>query len=244
MEAIVLAGGFGTRLQALVSDVPKPMAPIAGRPFLELLLDYWIGNGVTRFVLSVGYLGEKIAAHFGARYRGVEVALVSEREPLGTGGGLLLALEQTSAPTVLVLNGDTFFDLDFAQFLRFHQIRQADCSLSLFRSQDTARYLGVQVGQQCAIVGFGHESGAGAVLVNGGAYLMRRVALKQGPWQCCDALSLEAEILPHALASGWRLYGWEAGSQPLDIGLPQDYRRAADVLAVSSIDQASRAMRR
>ena len=229
MEAIILAGGLGTRLRAVVSDVPKPMAPIAGRPFLELLLDYWIGNGITRFVLSVGYLGHKIAHHFGGGYRDAEVALVHEPKPLGTGGALLLALEKTTSPTVLVLNGDTFFALEFGQFMQFHESRRADCSLSLFRSEDRARYLAVQLGQQDEITGFGHGGTIG--LVNGGAYLVRTAAFLQGPWKRDEALSLEAEMLPHALSSGWRIYGWKATAQPLDIGLPQDYLRAASFLA-------------
>jgi D-glycero-alpha-D-manno-heptose 1-phosphate guanylyltransferase len=91
VEAVVLAGGFGTRLRSVVSDLPKPMAPVGGRPFLELLLQYWIGQGVHRFVLSIGYLAEKISAHFGAAWGGAEIAYARETEPLGTGGGLLLA---------------------------------------------------------------------------------------------------------------------------------------------------------
>ena len=79
MEAIVLAGGLGTRLRAVVSDVPKPMAPVRGRPFLELLLEYWIGQGVHRFVISVGYLAERITAHFGARWGGAEIDLLVVR---------------------------------------------------------------------------------------------------------------------------------------------------------------------
>ena len=109
MEAVVLAGGLGTRLRAAVSDVPKPMAPVGGRPFLERLLDYWIGQGVRRAVLAVGYMYDTIRRHFGDEYRGCAIAYSIENHPLGTGGALIQALPLVQDPTFLVLNGDTYF---------------------------------------------------------------------------------------------------------------------------------------
>src|SRR5205085_7892557 len=103
---VVLAGGLGTRLRSAVPDVPKPMAPIAGRPFLEYQLDYWIGKGIDRFVLSVGYRHELIIDHFKARYRGAHIAYAIESSPLGTGGGLLRAVNEARLDSpFLVLNG-------------------------------------------------------------------------------------------------------------------------------------------
>src|SRR2546425_12065025 len=112
-EAIVLAGGLGTRLRSVVADVPKPMAPIGGRPFLEYLFDHWIGQGIRRFTLSVGYRHETITGHFGNAYRGVALRYVVEEAPLGTGGALLRTLGAFpgEAP-VLLLNGDTYFPVD------------------------------------------------------------------------------------------------------------------------------------
>ena len=108
-EAIVLAGGLGSRLKAAVPDVPKPMAPINGRPFLEYLVDYWAGQGVDRFVLSVGYKREVIEEHFAVRHKGMEMDYAVENQPRGTGGGLLLALKHLRrSGTFLILNGDTF----------------------------------------------------------------------------------------------------------------------------------------
>src|SRR5215471_11172514 len=97
--AVILAGGLGTRLRGTVPDVPKPMAPIRGRPFLEYQLDYWIGKGINRFVLSVGYRHEVIIDHFGASYRGAELSYAIEHTPLGTGGALLLAVEESAITT-------------------------------------------------------------------------------------------------------------------------------------------------
>src|SRR3989344_9594340 len=110
MEAIILAGGLGTRLQSVVKDLPKPMADVNGRPFLAYLMDYWIKQGVKRFILSVGYKSEIIRDYFGDEYNGVSVAYSIEKKPLGTGGGLLLALKQlNSRGDFFGFNGGTFF---------------------------------------------------------------------------------------------------------------------------------------
>src|SRR3569623_443740 len=115
MEAIVLAGGFGTRLRAVVSDVPKPMAPVAGRPLLEILLSRLAQQGFTHVVLSLGYMAETIVKHFGERFHGMRITHVVEDQPLGTGGAVRLALDQCKHSHVYVFNGDTFLDLEIAK---------------------------------------------------------------------------------------------------------------------------------
>ena len=227
MEAVVLAGGFGTRLRSMVSEVPKPMAPVGGRPFLELLLEYWIRQGVRRFVLSIGYLAGKISAHFGTAWRGAEIAYAHEVEPLGTGGGLLLAAAEAHAKDLLVLNGDTFFAVDLPGFVAFHRDRRADCSFSLFRSTDSTRYLGLAVEPDGLVRGMEATQGGPA---NGGVYLFRREALATLPWRAGERASLEADMLPHGLRAGWRVYGRESTATFIDIGVPEDYRRAAEVI--------------
>ena len=106
--AIILAGGLGARLNNTVPNLPKPMAPINNRPFLEHQMDYWIGQGINRFILSVGYLKDLIIDHFGDKYKKASIEYAIEHKPLGTGGGLLLAAKNITEP-FLVLNGDTFF---------------------------------------------------------------------------------------------------------------------------------------
>jgi len=115
VEAVVLAGGLGTRLRAAVSDVPKPMAPVQGRPFLERLLDYWIGQGVQRAVLAVGYMHETVRKHFGEQYRNCAIDYSVEQQPLGTGGALVQTLPLVQGKTFLVLNGDTYFAVPLAK---------------------------------------------------------------------------------------------------------------------------------
>jgi len=226
-EAVVLAGGLGTRLRAVLDDVPKPMAPVRGRPFLEYLLEYWIGQGLRRFVLSTGHLAGKISAHFGAVFRGAEIAYAREDQPLGTGGALLSAAACTAGRDILVLNGDTYFAVALAPLAAFHATHGADCTLSLFRSQDVNRYLGIEVDAGGAITSLASRGGG---LANGGVYLLRSAALKGLPWQPGARLSLESDLLPQGRRAGWRLCGYASDARFIDIGIPEDYRRAAEVL--------------
>jgi len=230
MEAIILAGGLGTRLRSAVPDRPKPMAPVAGRPFLEHQLDYWIAQGVTRFVLSVGYRHEAISGHFGAAYRGVPVAYSVETSPLGTGGGLLLAARSLSgAGAFLLLNGDTYFEVALASLREFHARSRADCTLSLFRSPQQGRYAGLTLGDGGRVIAMGGGERGG--LANGGVYLMERRLLDDGAWPAATRLSLEEDILPAGLRAAKRLFGLEFPGRFLDIGVPEDYARAAALLS-------------
>jgi D-glycero-alpha-D-manno-heptose 1-phosphate guanylyltransferase len=232
MDAIVLAGGLGTRLRAAVPDLPKPMAPVNGRPFLERLLDYWLAQGVKRFILSTGYRHEMLAAHFGASYHGAAIEQVVEDRPLGTGGGLLLARGAVEATgPFLVLNGDTFFEVALEALREFHAAHRADATLSLFRTPQQGRYTGINVGKAGEIRSFG--TGARGGLANGGVYLMEGSLLEGGPWQPRSAVSLEEDILPFAVQAGKRVYGMECFGRFLDIGVPEDYARAAEVLGAS-----------
>ena len=235
MEAIVLAGGLGTRLRAAVPDLPKPMAPVAGRPFLERLLDYWIGQGVQRVILSVGYRHEAIEKHFGKSHRRVPVRYAVEASPRGTGGGLLLAAEQLAGrDAFLVVNGDTWFEVPLPALAKFHASRRADLSLSLFRSPQQGRYTGLRLGRDGEVqsVGAGQRDG----LANGGVYLMERSFLESGPRDASAPLSLEEDILPMALDGKKRVYGLECGGRFLDIGVPEDYARAAGLFEAQAAD--------
>lgn len=223
----MLAGGLGTRLRSVVRDVPKPMAPVHGRPFLELLLEYWIAQGVRRFVLSIGYLAERVMAHFGNAWRGVEIVYAREGAPLGTGGGLLVAAAQARSDQILVLNGDTFFAVELAALARFHRDRRADFTLSLFRTADAQRYMGLAVGADGQVLELAARRGG---LANGGVYVLRTAALAALAVTAGTRISLEAEMLPMGLEAGWRIFGCESGAAFIDIGIPEDYRRAAEVL--------------
>jgi D-glycero-alpha-D-manno-heptose 1-phosphate guanylyltransferase len=227
IDAVVLAGGLGTRLRPVVSDVPKPMAPVNGRPFLELLLGYWKAQGVRRFILSIGHLAEKIVRHFGAQWQGAEISYAHETRPLGTGGGLLLAAPLVRSEELLVLNGDTFFAVDLEGLARFHREHQADCTISLFHTDDAKRYMGLGIAEDGRVR---ELAASGSGVANGGVYVFNAQTLRDLAWQRGQKASLEADLLPEGLRSGWRVFGRRCDAAFIDIGVPEDYRRAADVI--------------
>lgn len=232
MEAIILAGGKGTRLQSVISDVPKPMAPVNGRPFLKYLMDYWIRQGVRRFILSIGYRGEVIRSYFGNRYESAEIDYAVEEHPLGTGGGLLLALREVTSPgPFLILNGDTFFEVDLDSLQEFHRKKKSELTFSFLKVPVNSRYSGVQIGKECNILAFEDRKPASSnLLVNGGVYLAEKSALEKQNWVPGDKLSLEDEMFPVLLSAGRRLYGFISDGRFIDIGIPEDYHAAAALL--------------
>jgi len=239
-EAIVLAGGLGTRLRSVVADVPKPMAPIGGRPFLEHLFDHWIDQGIRRFTLSVGYRHEVITGHFGSTYRGVALRYTVEEKPLGTGGALLRTLRtfRIEAP-VLLLNGDTYFAVDLGRLCAFAANSEADAAFALFETTDRARYMGMDLDAQGRILQLQAQDRS-PHLANGGVYWLRP-GIFAGQAAAAEHLqSLEADLLPALLRAGRKLYGRAFPGTFIDIGVPDDFRRAQDLLpTVGRVGHAS-----
>lgn len=233
ITAIVLAGGQGTRLRSVVPDLPKPMASVAGRPFLEILLNYWIAQGVSRFILSVGYRREAIMDHFGTAYRGIPIAYAIEEQPLGTGGGLLIAIRQLLDDTknVLLLNGDTFFAVALNELIAYAENQHSAWCLALFPTSHTERYMGVERDAQGRLQGLGRKADGGTVLANGGVYWLATKNLAQLGLETGQEYSLEADILPKALAAAQRIVGMPAEGTFIDIGIPDDYQRAQTLLS-------------
>lgn len=235
VSAVILAGGMGTRLRTVVPDLPKPMAPVNGRPFLEHQMDYWIGQGIGRIVLSVGYRRDVISAHFGAKYRGARIDYAVEETPLGTGGGLLLAIEQLDdRRPFLLLNGDTFFEVDLAGLAEFHVKRESDWTFSLFRADKSQRYMGLETDASGRIRSLRPGAGAAGRLANGGVYLVEPQILRTPDWRPGDRLSLEDDMMPALLARGAMFYGQESAGRFIDIGVPDDYLRSSGILTNSS----------
>lgn len=231
-SAVILAGGLGTRLRSAVPDLPKPMAPIGARPFLEHQLDYWIKQGISHFVLSVCYRHEAIVGHFGNSYKGADLEYVIEETPLGTGGGLLLAAEKVSkSEPFLLLNGDTYFAVDLKALIEFALANDADWCFSLFRTHEEGRYMGMDISPQGRITSLKSGTGRPGRLVNGGVYLVNPRALIRERFSPGDKVSLEDDIFPTAMALGQRLMGMEFPGIFIDIGVPEDYHRALALLA-------------
>lgn len=224
IEVAILAGGLGTRLQSVVSDRPKPMAEVAGRPFLGHLLDQVAEAGAQRVVLCTGHLAGQVESSLGSSYRGMALAYSPEAKALGTGGALGQALHLVQGPSVLVLNGDSFLDVDLAALVAAHQAKGAEATLSLAQVPDVAAYGQLARDAESRVLAF-HEKGSasGPGWVNGGVYLLNRVLLAWIP--VGRAVSLEREVLPWWL-SRRSVFGHEAPGRFLDIGTPERYAQA------------------
>jgi D-glycero-alpha-D-manno-heptose 1-phosphate guanylyltransferase len=227
--ALILAGGLGTRLRSEVPDLPKPLAPIHGRPFLEYQMDYWIDQGVDTFVLSIGYLYEKVMSHFGRSYRNARIEYVIEQSPLGTGGGLVLALDKVrNTESFLLLNGDTYFAVDFYDLKQFSEQKNADWTFALFKTSDTQRYMGVKLDEDQRIMRTGIKSEDITCLANGGVYFIKTAAILEAAFLekflAGTKASLESDIFTYELSRGARMFGLESDGVFLDIGIPVDYK--------------------
>ena len=239
MEAIILAGGLGTRLRHLIPDLPKPMAPIRGRPFLEYLLDYWITQGVTRVIFSVGYKAQAIQSHFGHCYNIGDLDYSVEEVPLGTGGGLLLAIDRLRQPgPFLVLNGDTFFEVELAGMVQLHREHSAAVTMALLEVPQNGRYQAIGLGAGATITSLAsRQAPGGTYAVNGGVYLIEKSAMDGISWRPGDKLSLEEELFP-ALFEANRLFcGYVSSGRFIDIGVPEDYHAASALLRSHTPDE-------
>jgi D-glycero-alpha-D-manno-heptose 1-phosphate guanylyltransferase len=221
MECVVLAGGKGTRLRSVVSDLPKCMAPVAGRPFLAWLLDDLREASFDHIILSLGYKHEAVEAWVATRPDRDSITCVVEEEPLGTGGGVRLALRQAREDAVFILNGDTFFGVDYPAMQAFHRQSGAQATLALKPLRDFDRYGEVTLDGEGRIAAFREKRPCAEGLINGGVYLLQRDALAEMP----ERFSLEKDYFePKAESAG--LAGFRSEGYFIDIGIPADYARA------------------
>jgi NDP-sugar pyrophosphorylase family protein len=231
-DAVILAGGFGTRLAAVVADVPKPMAPIAGRPFLERQLDYLIGQGIERVVLAVGYKREVIQKHFGLRYRSLRLVYSIESEPLGTGGALRQAFAEQGLQRAFALNGDTYCTASLAAVAQAHMQAARAATLTLVPVENAGRYGAVELNTAGRIAAFREKDPAPKPgLINAGIYALEKAVFALGPSAACFSFE-QAVLQAHAAAQGFAGYVAQ-GAVFIDIGIPEDFYRAQALLAVS-----------
>ena len=226
-EAIILAGGFGTRLKEVIGDeIPKPMAPVMSHPFLEYLLTYLDTWGVSRVVMAVGYKHEVIENHFKDCYKDIEIVYSVEEEPLGTGGAVKKAMEYVNGYSTYVINGDTYFDVNLWKMANFHRANEADCCLAMRKVSDISRYGTVKIDLKNRVTAFtekGSETGMG--FINGGTYLLNRKTFLE--LDLPDKFSLEKEYFEKDNKKQ-RIFGVRCYSFFLDIGIPEDYEEAED----------------
>lgn len=226
-EAIILAGGFGTRLQSVVSDVPKPMAPINDIPFLNYIFDYLKFYKIEHVVLSTSYLSEKISQYYKNEFNGIKISYTKEETPLGTGGGIRLAMEKCYTKSILVLNGDSFFDVDLNSYFPLHQKFNSDCSLALRKVSNASRYGTIQLGNDCAIAKFKEKDSIEKEgLINGGVYILDRELFLSKTLPSI-AFSIEKDFYEKRI-NELTLFGFEYKGYFIDIGIPEDYKKAQD----------------
>jgi len=222
MEAIVLAGGRGTRLASVIQGMPKVLAPVGDRPFLELLLQRLRQRGIERVILSVGYLAANIRDHFGDRFDGLELAYAVEEQPLGTGGAAMEAIKLATTDAVFVLNGDTFVDLDYASMLASHTEAGVTATIAVKEVPDCTRFGRVVIDQR-RVAGFTGKGHAGPGLISAGAYVLNCDVF--APYRMPAVFSIETDFfVPHI--QELRPLAFVTSGYFIDIGIPEDLARA------------------
>lgn len=222
MEVIILAGGMGTRLAKVVADVPKPMAPVNGRPFLYYIFQWLQKYPVERIIVSAGYKSEIIVKYFGESFINIPVEYAIEENPLGTGGALMFAFKKTKSKDILVINGDTWFPVDINNFYSFHTINKFLLTIALKQMKDFSRYGTVECVEN-TIVRFNEKKQCNKGLINGGIYLINRQFLESK--QLPEVFSLEKDLLEKECGSS--LLKCRIFDDPfIDIGIPDDYQKA------------------
>jgi NDP-sugar pyrophosphorylase family protein len=223
MNVIILAGGFGTRLQSVINGLPKPMAPVGRRPFLEYLLDNLKKNGFYNFIFCLHYLAEKVKAHFsdGSKF-GVRINYSLEEEPLGTAGAIGL-LRDRFDDAFCVVNADTYLEINVQDFIAQHEKRQAFATMALVRVCNPERYGQVGLDDRWRVTGF-TEKGQSQIrdgYINAGFYLFDPEVFTYIPAN--KFVSLEKDVFPAMLKKGEKVYGYPHVANFFDVGIPQDY---------------------
>lgn len=218
-DVIILAGGLGTRLRSVVADLPKCMAPVNGRPFLDILMERLRRQGAGRIILSTGYLSEAVEDWIQTHHPEEDIIFSREETPLGTGGAILKALELSKQADVLVCNGDTLFDIDVASLSSFHQAQGGDCTIALKPMKNFERYGTVELGEDGWIKAFREKAPCREGLINGGVYMLKRQALLDEAFP--EKFSFEDGYLAKR-----RIAGMVQDAYFIDIGVPEDFERA------------------
>jgi len=259
-ETIILAGGFGRRLQKVVQDIPKPMADINGSPFLATLFNYLIKYGIEKIILSVGYKHDMIRTYFSNQYKSLKIVYAIEDEPLGTGGGIKRAAGISSSKTIFVLNGDSFFDVDLQKLEQFHIANKSDLTIALKPMHQFDRYGSVKINKQNRIIGFSSKGGfvsgtkekpafdnssrplardrlvrdktAGRQYKNFG-YINGGIYVLNK--KIFDTISLPSKFsfetdLMEKFYKSYQFYGLQFDEYFIDIGIPEDYEKAKNEL--------------
>jgi D-glycero-alpha-D-manno-heptose 1-phosphate guanylyltransferase len=222
-ECIILAGGLGTRLRSAVPDLPKCMAPVAGKPFLSYVIDHFRQQGIEKFIFSLGYKQEVIQSFLDTSYPTCNKQYVIEKEPLGTGGAIQFACRQATEKEVLILNGDTLFSIQLPALTEFHYQHRSHCTLALKPMQHFDRYGVVELQANGAISSFKEKQYYESGLINGGIYALQVAAFLQEGLP--EKFSFEKDYLEKFYKMR-PMYGIVQDEYFIDIGIPEDFERA------------------
>ncbi len=226
-ECIILAGGLGTRLRSAVPELPKCMAPVAGKPFIQHLIDYLLGQGVQQFIFALGYKHEIITNFLDKNYPSLTYKIVLEDEPLGTGGAILLACKAAIQKNVMIVNGDTLFKVNIPELFNFHIQQQSNCTLCLKPMKDFDRYGVVEINENNFIQSFKEKKYYSTGLINGGVYALQVEKFLRLPFP--EKFSFEKEFLEKYYESE-KMMGLVQDEYFIDIGIPEDFERASKEL--------------
>ncbi|MFH1309976.1 MAG: nucleotidyltransferase family protein [Candidatus Omnitrophota bacterium] len=227
IDVVILCGGLGKRLRPVVSDRPKPMAEVNSEPFLDTVIKYAASFGFKRFIFCTGYKAEAIKNYYEGRTNSLEFVFSQEKEPLGTGGAVKNAAELIKSDPFLVMNGDSFCDLNFCDFFKFHTIKKAVFSIALSRPKNDQNSGIVVVDRDKRIVAFKEKSGAEkGNYCNAGIYFMKREIFRIMGNK--EVFSLEYDMFPALV--GKDCYGYYEGNDFIDIGIPRNLAKASNFI--------------
>lgn len=232
-EAIILAGGLGTRLRSVVSDLPKCMAPVAGKPFLFYVINYLRSQGVEKFIFSLGYKHEAIEEHLNDQFNTLDYEVVIEEEPLGTGGAARLACTKATAGNVLLANGDTMFRVNIPELVSFHDSHKADCTLSLKPMEKFDRYGVVELNADKSVKSFKEKQYYETGLINGGLYAINTAKFLAEKFP--EKFSFEKDYLESKFNER-KMLGLVQNGYFIDIGIPEDFNRAQTEFSPAPLD--------
>ncbi len=225
MQAIILAGGFGTRLQTVVKEVPKPLAPISGKPFLFWLITYLQQQGITDFIFSLGYLHQQVEDFLKEAFPDLKYNCVVETEPLGTGGAIKLCLNKVVNKDVMIVNGDTFFNLNIKDFIEFFQNTNSSCTIALTPMTNFDRYGSVTIDEKNIIHQFNEKKYCTQGFINTGILALDKYVFLEKTEHLPQNFSYEKHFLEPNI-SQIKVTGYIAAGYFIDIGIPEDYYKA------------------
>ena len=232
LTALILVGGLGTRLKSVIADMPKPMAPINGRPFLEYQLDFLQKSGIRKVIFAVGYKAEIIEQYFGRCWNGISIAYSHEETALGTGGAMIMAARIIPVGgAVLVMNGDTYFPVEITKMLDHHNAGNASVSIAMFNSEEAGRYSSFSVAADMRIIRINDQESR---LKSGGVYIFSPDIVDEFRMRPVQKISFERDITPALLEENKKMLAFVKPCIFIDIGVPDDYARASEIVGKSN----------